>query len=420
MFRHNYKGLGLSFLFCRQFELPYNFSWSGSIYINHKRRIMKLQQSAFLNSILTLYLLLGTSTCLLAQHDDAPPPSAGKADTDGPHLFYRKNKIYIRNVKMQDTTAVATLDSIENKRKDELVIECRFTNNPEWNFKTKLKTKWKIENTEYPKVEKLLAVSDIEGNFGSLRRFLVSHKVIDEQYNWIFGKGHLVCVGDFFDRGPNVTECLWLIYDLEEKAKAAGGYVHFILGNHEILNMSNDQRYVHPKYMRNADLYKEPYVYWFKENTELGRWLKTKNVIERIGDLIFVHGGLSPDLNYLDKSLSEINNTMRPFYFIQEDVFRIDDEVLKFFFDANGPLWYRNYVMGQAQDSEIEETLRKFGGKHIIVGHTLVTAVKAFYGGKVIAIDTRHVDPNSTALMIESGKFYRIDQTGKRAELKMQ
>ena len=133
----------------------------------------------------------------------------------------------------------------------------------------------------------------------------------------------------------------------------------------------------------------------------------------------FVHGGLAPDLNYLDKTLSEINNTMRPFYFIQEDVFRIDDEILRFLFDANGPIWYRNYVMGQAQDAEIEESLRKFGAKRIIVGHTLVNAVKSFYGGKVIAIDTRHVDPNSTALLYEDGKLFRIDQMGKRAELKL-
>ena len=47
-----------------------------------------------------------------------------------------------------------------------------------------------------------------------------------------------------------VTEVLWLIYSLEEKAKAAGGYVHYILGNHEIMNMSNDLRYVQNRYMR--------------------------------------------------------------------------------------------------------------------------------------------------------------------------
>jgi hypothetical protein len=382
---------------------------------------MNTNKSAFFNSIFLAFCLALLSNALMAQEDHATPlpPELGKVDTDGPHLFYRKNKVYIRQIQMKDTTGVATLDSIEAKQKNNLTIECRFTKNPEWNFKTKLKAKLKIENTEYPKVEKILAVSDIEGTFGSFRNFLINHKVIDAQYNWTFGKGHLVCVGDFFDRGTNVTETLWLIYDLEDKAKAAGGYVHYILGNHEIMNMSNDHRYVHPKYMRNADLYQEPYANWFKGSTELGRWLATKNVVERIGDFIFVHGGLAPDLNYLDKTLSEINNTMRPFYFIQEDVSRIDDEILRFLFDDNGPIWYRDYVMNHAKDAEIEESLRKFGGKHIVVGHTLVNAVKSFYGGKVIAIDTRHVDPNSTALLYEDGKLFRIDQKGKRAELKL-
>jgi hypothetical protein len=368
----------------------------------------------------TLLLFLSVATMpLWAQNEPPPPAMPGKADTDGPHLFYRKNKIHIKQVVMQDTTAVAKIDSIDAKQKDKLLIECRFTKNPEWNFTTRLKAKHKVENTEYPKAEKILAVSDIEGNFGTFRNFLVSHKVIDEKYNWTFGKGHLVCVGDFFDRGVNVTECLWLIYDLEEKAKAAGGYVHFILGNHEILNMSNDFRYVQPKYMRNADLFHEPYGNWYKSSSELGRWLSTKNVVERIGDLIFVHGGLAPDLTAAEKSLADLNSTMRPFYFISEDVFRMGDEVLQFLYDANGPLWNRSYVMNQVSEAQVDELLHKFSGKRIIVGHTLVSMVRGFYNGKVIAIDTRHVDPNSTALLYEGGKFFRIDQQGKRGMLNL-
>ncbi len=382
---------------------------------------MRMKQSVLFYAILLMQCFL---TCfgnqqLLAQPEehDVPTVMAGKADVDGPHIFYRKNKIYTKKVVQKDTGAVAVIDSIEAKRRADIVVECQFAKTPQWNFSTRLKSKLRNENTEYPKVEKLIAISDIEGNFEAFRRFLLSQKVIDDKYNWTFGKGHLVCVGDFFDRGAHVTECLWLIYDLEEKAKAAGGYVHFILGNHEIMNMSNDYRYVSPKYMRNADLFQEPYGNWYKSSTELGRWLGTKNVVEKIGDMIFVHGGLAPDLNRLDKSLIDINNAMRPFYFIQDDVFRLGDEELQFLFDANGPLWNRSYVMANIPESDVEESLRKFGGKRIIVGHTLVNHAKMLYGGKVIAIDTRHVDPNSTALLFDGGKLYRIDQTGKRTEM---
>ena len=35
---------------------------------------------------------------------------------------------------------------------------------------------------------------------------------MDEKYQWIFGKGHLVICGDLFDRGNDVAAELWLIY----------------------------------------------------------------------------------------------------------------------------------------------------------------------------------------------------------------
>ncbi len=62
-----------------------------------------------------------------------------------------------------------------------------------------------------------------------------------------------------FDRGEQVTECLWLIYSLEEKAKAVGGYVHFVLGNHEIMNLQGDFRYVQEKYKITAQVMARPY-----------------------------------------------------------------------------------------------------------------------------------------------------------------
>jgi len=225
-----------------------------------------MKKSSFCFAILLMQCLLtclSTPTLLaqaaLPEQPAQPaPPSTGKADSDGPHIFYRKNKAYIKQVVMEDTVAVAKIDSVEAKQKEGIKIQCHFPKNPHWDFNTRLKAKLKNEPTDYPKAEKILAISDIEGNFEALRRFLLSHKVIDDQYNWTFGNGHLVCVGDFVDRGVYVTECLWLIYDLEEKAKAAGGYVHFLIGNHEVLNMSNDFRYVQTKYMRNAELYKEP------------------------------------------------------------------------------------------------------------------------------------------------------------------
>jgi hypothetical protein len=105
--------------------------------------------------------------------------------------------------------------------------------------------------------------------------------------------GHLVLVGDFVDRGTMVTEVLWLIYSLESQAEAAGGKVHYILGNHEIMNMNGDHHYVHPRYKAHADSMHISYLKLFSQQSELGRWFATKNVTERIGNVLFAHAGFS-------------------------------------------------------------------------------------------------------------------------------
>ena len=94
--------------------------------------------------------------------------------------------------------------------------------------------------------------SDFEGNIEALVYMLVQAGIMDKEYNWTYGSGHLYHLGDLFDRGEYVTESLWLIYHHENQAQRAGGDVHFILGNHDLMNFYGDFRYVHPRYFENA------------------------------------------------------------------------------------------------------------------------------------------------------------------------
>jgi hypothetical protein len=123
---------------------------------------------------------------------------------------------------------------------------------PGKHFSLKLKPSLYNEPSDFENPDKILAISDIEGNFLALIEILFSNKVIDKYLNWTFGDSHLVIAGDCFDRGEQVVECLWLIYALEDKARRKGGYVHFILGNHEIMNLNGDWRYIHPKYAQSS------------------------------------------------------------------------------------------------------------------------------------------------------------------------
>jgi calcineurin-like phosphoesterase family protein len=281
-------------------------------------------------------------------------------------------------------------------------------------FTVALKKSLHIEPSEYKKADKIFALSDIEGNFDAFRKLLQANNVIDENYNWIFGDGHLVFAGDMFDRGNQVTECLWLVYALEEKAKAAGGHVHFILGNHELMNLQGDHRYVRQKYIENAKLIGQTLAQLYNEDGELGRWLRTKNVMEKIGDVLFIHGGISSRLNGLPITISEINQLARPYYAERKTDY--EDERLNIIMSPSfSPFWYRGYYNNKSLKRQIDSTLRKFDVNKIITGHTIVSdTISVHQDGRVINIDTRHAEGKSEALLIERGVYYRVNSEGRK------
>ncbi|MCK7530014.1 MAG: hypothetical protein MZV63_02625 [Marinilabiliales bacterium] len=78
----------------------------------------------------------------------------------------------------------------------------------------------------------------------------MANGIIDRNLNWKFGRGHLVYLGDAHDRGDMVTEILWHLFSLERQAAKAGGMVHFVLGNHELMVLDGDLRFINPKYRK--------------------------------------------------------------------------------------------------------------------------------------------------------------------------
>ena len=177
-------------------------------------------------------------------------------------------------------------------------------------------------------------------------------------------------------------------------------------------------RYVRKKYFENSTFIKEDYKNLYTSATELGRWLATKNVIEKINDIVFTHGGISEEINSLNISLFELNNLSRNYYFNSvKGEGNYDKKVSILYNSKTSPFWYRGYIQQEADENQVIQTLQQYNANNIIVGHTLVDQVSTFYGGKVVAIDTKHADNVSEGLLIENGKFYRIDNTGKRQKI---
>ena len=92
----------------------------------------------------------------------------------------------------------------------------------------------------FGEVDSLYVLGDVHGEYDRLVQLLRNANIIDANLDWIATTKHLVILGDIFDRGHHVTKILWLLYQLDRQAELAGGRVHVVLGNHEIMTFDND------------------------------------------------------------------------------------------------------------------------------------------------------------------------------------
>ena len=195
-------------------------------------------------------------------------------------------------------------------------------------------------------VERIVAVSDIHGAYDALIETLQVADVIDEDLTWSGGKTHFVVTGDLLDRGPDSRLVMDLIMRLEHEAPLAGGRVHQLLGNHEVMNLNGDLRYVaDEEYAAFLDMEsKKEREYWYKRfrrqypadsdeatirwqfdekappgyfghrkafryDGPYGKWLMQKPIMVVVNDTVFVHGGIPPLV--AERGLEGVNGELK-------------------------------------------------------------------------------------------------------------
>jgi hypothetical protein len=262
------------------------------------------------------------------------------------------------------------------------------------------------------------AVSDIHGQAGLYVHLLKTHGIVDAAGNWAWGRGVLVIAGDVFSRGPSVTEALWQIYRLEQQARAAGGSVHLVLGNHEVMTLSGDLRYLHPKYRDVVEVLNSSYDKLYDADTELGRWLRQRATIFKLGDSVFLHGGLHPELAGQQIDLPAMNARFRANLGLSREE-RSKDPEAKALFGRDGPIWYRGYFLAKrVKPADIDALLSRLGAKRIVVGHTSLDQIRSLYGGRVIGVDANLKDGKPGELLLwREGKLVRGLADGRQLPL---
>lgn len=352
-------------------------------------------------------------------------------NVDGPYLIKEKNQYKLLKV-IPDATHFRITEEVIDLEKNssfQVVVD----NKDQDTFSVPINPKIQPPKAKYKQPEKLLAISDIEGNFNAFYSLLLANAVIDTNYNWTYGNGHLVLIGDFMDRGDNVTPVLWLIYKLEQAAKEHGGMVHFILGNHEILNLNGVTNYVDHKYIKIAQKYsgkidkKAAYKNFMSDNQELVRWMKSKNTIEKIGNTLFVHGGISPQLVSSGLKIDEINSIIRRRLkngVANNSYDKLDEE---FLLNSLGPLWFRGLAIPyrnhykKSSSREVYKAVRYFKVDHIAIGHTIASQVSLDFDGRVIRTDVKHSKTKGAAgtqgLLITNNQLFRVNAKGEKTLL---
>jgi hypothetical protein len=272
--------------------------------------------------------------------------------------------------------------------------------------------------------QRIVAFGDVHGDLEAARGALRLAGAIDEQDRWIGGELIVVQTGDQLDRGDQEQAILDLFERLRIESKAAGGAFHALLGNHELMNARGDLRYVtdggfadfmdaveyDPGDSLLADF--EPHqrarMAALMPGGPYADLLAQRQVILRVGDNVFVHGGVLPD--HVAYGIDEINRSAQAWLRGEADL----PPVLQ---GSESPQWTRLY--SQDPDSlacgVLEKALTALEAKRIVMGHTIQesgitsacgarawridVAMAAYYGGSVEVLE---IVGDSVRVLIEA------------------
>lgn len=276
-------------------------------------------------------------------------------------------------------------------------------------------------------VARIVAIGDVHGAHDALLKLLRGNSLIDDNNRWIGGNTHLVSLGDLLDRGGAVRPVLELFMALQPQAEAAGGRVHVLLGNHELMNLMGDWRDVAPGDLQSFGEGEQTPALEQRQrmlapNGRYGRWLLQQPILLKIDGTLFTHGGL-PGL-LLARTLAQHNEAARRNLrsVLQEaqalvkasvipahsNLLQLADEAAQaeedpkltalrelgqsaYWHDA-GPLWYRGSSLchGLVEADLTSAVLQHLGATSVVVGHspTWNHQVRRRMAGRVWVADT--------------------------------
>ena len=245
--------------------------------------------------------------------------------------------------------------------------------------------------------ERIVAIGDLHGDLAATRAALRLAGAIDSLDQWIGDDLVIVQTGDVLDRGDEEEAIIRLLERLGEEAAAAGGAVHVLNGNHELMNAYFDYRYVtdggyadfedvtvvetidsllatlEPKQRARAQA--------FRPGGEFARLMAEWDTFLIIGSTLFTHGSVLPE--HVDRGLDQMNAEIQAWL-------RNEAPQPEWVRGKRSPVWNRLYSdePDAAACDTLASVLDRLGVERMVVGHTVQDAgITAYCGGRVWCID---------------------------------
>jgi hypothetical protein len=244
---------------------------------------------------------------------------------------------------------------------------------------------------------RLVAIGDLHGDLGAARRALELGGAVDRADRWIGGSLVVVQTGDVLDRGDDEREILSWFADLGRQAERSGGALHVLQGNHEVMNVEGDFRYVTPGGVADfADVTVDPgrgellrfppslrpRAAAFLPGGPWARRLSVHPTVAIVGRTAFAHGGIGP--GDVGLGVGRINGAvtawMRGLLPNLPPALRGEDT----------PFWTRRYsgaILSDDTCRTLGELLVTLGADRLVIGHTVQPAIGSACGGKLWRID---------------------------------
>jgi len=245
--------------------------------------------------------------------------------------------------------------------------------------------------------ERVVAIGDLHGDLDATRTALRLAGAIDTLDGWIGGDLVIVQTGDVLDRGDEEEAIFRLLERLSLEAEAAGGAIHLLNGNHELMNAYLDFRYVTEggyedfedvtvvetvdSLLATLEPNQRARAQALRPGGEFARLLAERNTILIVGRSVFVHGGVLPE--HVELGVDRMNEEI-------QEWLRDEAPQPEWIRGSRSPVWTRLYSdapNGAACDT-LGLVLDRLDVDRMVVGHTVQDGgVTAYCGGRVWCID---------------------------------